>query len=666
MSLSISLKPIYTVDFETKPIEDHKQAPQPVGVAIQHPDGKVEYLAFGHRTGNNCTFEQAKGKIWDFFYKASKGEIELLFHNAKFDISVAILYFGVIMPPWQQLHDTQFQLIFNDPHAKDLRLKESSERLLGMKPEERDQLQDWVQLHESAAVEEMYARLKPKKPKLTKEDCAKALVWLAPVELVAKYAIGDVVRTRLLHDFLYHKILESKQDRAYDLERRILVHLIPLEMRGYPIKKKQLEEDLTRFQEAKQEAAIRIFEKLKTWVDIASPALGKVLMRKGAVTGLARNPPTEKMLAKGITEGNISTSKDSLEGAKFKDPQLKALIRYWRGIEYRENNSFQPWLDSAGAGNTIYSSWNQTRGASPDGDPNGARTLRFSVAWFLNMARALKVDYTCLEGLPKIPAPASYLLPYEGYDLIACRDISQQEYRIGAHFENGQLMQQYQDDPLLDIHTLNLRTVEDLGLRLIELFDAKGARDIIKVFDLAVLYGMGLDKTATKAKVDKILGKLIRDAIRQSIPDLIQWGYALQKQEMRQGYVRTYMGAKLTREPGFTLPNGHEINFGYKLPNHKIQRSAAEQLKEIICIWHEEGYAAQWPWYMSRHDENNICATRDDWRLAQKALAEVTDRSNFNVEMVSDLAVGTDFGSQRDLHYIDGNWCSEDNLLFEP
>lgn len=660
--------PLYTVDFETKPIEDHKPVPPPVGVAIRGPNGNCTYYAFGHRTGNTHTFEQVRLILGNLFEAAERGVVELLFHNAKFDIQVAIKYFQVRMPRWQAIHDTQFELIFHDPYAKDLKLKSAAERLLGMKPEEKNEIVDWVLLYEPAQVEALYARLKPKKSKLTKEDCAGALVWLAPTPMVAKYATGDVVRTYLLHELLYRKILETEQGKAYDLERRTLVCLIPLEMRGYRINKKRLEQDLEKLRASKQEAAIRVFEKLGQFVDLASPTLAKILMKKGAVSGLARNAPTKLMLKKGITQGNLSTSKDSLEGAKFNDPQLKELIRYWRGIEYRENNSYQPWLDSAGSEETIYTSWNQTRGASPDGDPNGARTLRFSCAWFLNIARRPKLKYDLLPDLEQITGPSEYLLPYDGYDLIVCRDISQQEYRIGAHNERGSLMRSYQEDPHLDIHTLNLAMVEQLGLGLTETYKAKGARDIIKVFDLAILYGMGLTKTAAKAKVGEDLAKMIRDAIKQSIPDLIQLGYDLQKKEIRQGCVRTYMGARLNREPGFTLPNGHTIDYGYKLLNHVIQRSAAEQLKEIICNWHEGGYATQWPWFMSRHDENNVCANveDDDWRRAQKCLAEVTDAGDFRVEMVSDLAVGKDFGSLQDLSYDDGTWIDSSDKPYTP
>ena len=68
---------------------------------------------------------------------------------------------------------------------------------------------------------------------------------------------------------------------------------------------------------------------------------------------------------------------------------------------------------------------------------------------------------------------------------------------------------------------------------------------------------------------------------------------------------------------------------------------------------------------MSRHDENNICANANDWREAQKNLAEVTDAGDFRVEMVSDLAIGKDFGTQIDLSYNEDLdcWVTEENRL---
>ena len=56
-------KPV-TIDFETMGIEGRpKYPPIPVGVSIKYPGKKAKYWAFGHPTGNNCSFGEARSEL---------------------------------------------------------------------------------------------------------------------------------------------------------------------------------------------------------------------------------------------------------------------------------------------------------------------------------------------------------------------------------------------------------------------------------------------------------------------------------------------------------------------------------------------------------------------------------------------------------------------------
>lgn len=110
---------------------------------------------------------------------------ELLFHNAPFDLSVAEKWLGLAFPPWHRIHDTQYLVFHYNPYGE-LALKPASEKILGLEPDERDELHEWIVRNVPGAT----------------KKTAGAFTSKAPIELVAPYAIGDVVRTRKLFDYI--------------------------------------------------------------------------------------------------------------------------------------------------------------------------------------------------------------------------------------------------------------------------------------------------------------------------------------------------------------------------------------------------------------------------------------------------------------------------------
>jgi hypothetical protein len=175
-----------TLDFETMPIQGNPvlQAPEPIGLAVWEQ---------GHDPYYHTDLETL-AKLCHDLWKYPHG---VLFHNAPFDLSVAEQNLGVPWPSWEQIHDTQILVFHYDPHG-DLALKPASERILGLDPEERDELHEWI----IANVPE--ARRKP--------SSAGAYIYKAPLELVEPYAIGDVERTW----YLYEHIMND-QERMYRL-----------------------------------------------------------------------------------------------------------------------------------------------------------------------------------------------------------------------------------------------------------------------------------------------------------------------------------------------------------------------------------------------------------------------------------------------------------------
>ena len=110
----------WTLDFETEGIDGNPLAfpPRPVGVGIKHNDEPATYSAGTLRELHNTLQD-----IWE-------SDEELIMQNAPFDLRVAEHWLDLPYPHWERIHDTQFLLFLNDPHAASLSLKPSAEKIL--------------------------------------------------------------------------------------------------------------------------------------------------------------------------------------------------------------------------------------------------------------------------------------------------------------------------------------------------------------------------------------------------------------------------------------------------------------------------------------------------------------------------------------------------------
>lgn len=545
-----------TVDFETEGIEfGSGLSPLPVGVAIWVPGQEPQYLSWGHPTNNNCGREdgiRALSQIWGY---------PKLFHHAKFDIGVACSHLGLDEPQSAQ-DDTQFLIYLDDPHASSVSLKPSAERLLGLPPDEQDAIGDWLRAERLIAWN------------------AKQwghLICKAPGDLVGKYAIGDVVRTKLIYDKLRQSVEERNMLPAYERECRLSPILAEAERIGVRIDRARLEQDTAFYEE--------VFQRLDS--DI------RALLRCGVSVNLDSGPElTAAILASGLGNeeawprtptGKLSTSRDNLLLA-ISDASLVGLLSYRGALKTLLGTFMRGWLKFSTRDGRLHPSWNQVRG-----DDYGTRTGRLSCSDpnLQNIPDALKVPPP--PGYPPLPHMRVYILPDDGEILISC-DYKSQEMRLLAHFAEGRLMELYVSDPEADLHQVAAAIVSaESGLNL--------DRKATKIVGFGLIYGEGVPSLSRSLKVPTEEGRAIKNAYFGSM-----WGLEeFMRDVSSRNYVRTWGGRILPVEPP-KLVKGRWMTFDYKLVNYLIQGSAADQTKESILRYHSRPHKGRF--LMTVHDEN--------------------------------------------------------------
>jgi DNA polymerase I-like protein with 3'-5' exonuclease and polymerase domains len=626
-------KPV-TIDFETLGIESRpKYPPIPVGVSIKYHSKKAKYYAWGHPTGNNCSFGEAKTEL----AKAWAHKDGILCQNAKFDVDVAECHFDFKPLPWDKVHDTLFLLFLDDPHQIGLGLKPSAERLLGLPPEEQDAVGEWlianqpvpgVRISRSKQSDHYFGRY----------------IFLAPGDLVGKYANGDVERTEAIFNLLWQKTVDREMLMAYDRERKLAPILLRMERRGVPVDHKRLRADVDNYNEWRAKIDAWIIKTIKAPPDInldsGQQLIDAMVGAKKVDVNLVPRTPT----------GKFQTNKEALM-LGVTDKVLLAVLKYRTQLKTCLGTFMEPWLATADAsGGLIYTTWNQTK-STESGGAVGARTGRLSsTPNFQNIpkefdpifahdeadpAKAKKLPKCPFKDLPPLPLVRSYVVPFNGHVFVD-RDYSQQEPRILAHFDGGQLMDTYLADPWVDFHDYAKAELEKMG----KFYDRKP----VKNTNLGLIYGMGVGKLAVKNGMSVEEAGELKKAILVLYPGLKAMYHDMKMRAKSKQPIRTWGGREYyCEEP--KLVDGRIREFDYKLVNVLIQGSAADCTKEAIIRFQDKveelGKQNEWFLLLNVHDQLTASVPTKDKREAMEVLRVQMESIAFDVPMLSEGAVSS-------------------------
>lgn len=604
---------IIVVDYETEAIVGNPvvNPPKAVGVAVWAPGEEPAYLAWGHPSENNCYF----GDAHKYLTRIVESGLPLLFHNAAFDISVNNNTFcnaqiSWLNEGWKRIHDTMFLLFLADPYSPTLSLKPSADRYLGLAADEQTALYDWILTNVSEAT----------------RKTAGAYICRAPGDLVGRYAVGDVVRTRGLFDLLHAKIVEEGMENAYDRERRLLPILMRGTQHGIRIDRDTLERHESQYTEAVRSADIRLADLLGCPVDHLEhdESLANALEVSGAVKEWILTPKSGK---RSMAKGNLN----------IVIPEIKTLMEYRSGVSTCLQTFMRPWLKFSASDGRVHPGWNQVRTRGENGGADsGTRTGRLSSSGpnFQNVPTefvdSLGQPLPVPEGLLPFPLMRRYCLPELGHVWLK-RDFSSQEIRILAHFEDGGLCEAYRANPSLDPHQM----AADLILNLIGI---KYARKDVKITGFSIIYGTGAYGLSIQLGTSREDAFVIKEAYLNAMPGVRAVMQDVQRRGKTGQPIRTWGGRLYYVEAPKEI-DGQLRDFAYKLLNYLIQGSAADQTKESLNDWSE---TRRWDhvFLATVHDEINISAPREEWQEASSILAHAMNKDRFDVPMLSEGYIG--------------------------
>jgi DNA polymerase-1 len=583
---------LVAVDFETEAIEAlPAYPPKPVGVAIDWGDRR-EYLAWGHREGNNCTRQKAVQVLRDIFLNRA-----VLCHHCAFDLVVAVERMGV---PWPAVyHDTLFLAFLHNPADDTLSLKPLAKKYLKWKAAARDALQDWILANVPGATEKNWGRH----------------ISAAPGELVGRYARDDVGMTRALFDKFYPLIVEWGMREAYERELKLVPIIWRMEKHGVHIALNRLKRAVTRWRADQGETERRIRRILRVGKEFNLRS-GQQLADALEAGGLAKFWYA--------TEGGArSTAINDLEEC-VTDKNLLALLRRRGKLEKMLTGFAYPWIEMAERNDgKVFPRFNQVRSSDERG--NGFRGTR---------SGRLSSEDPNFQNIPKMPEDETlpnmrdFIIPDPGTVFID-RDYNQQELRILAHFAGGALLAMYLENPRTDLHTAAQQLIYQLTGKQLE-------RRPVKVTGFGILYGMGVGGLATTLKISRTEAAELREAYLRAVPGVRALIDRLSELAQRNQPLRTWGGRLYYCEPP-AMVNGKVRTFEYKMLNYLIQASAADCSKQAMINIDQVCNSRL---VLMVHDEFLSCAKEGREKREMARMKEAMEAVQLKLPMLSDGKVG--------------------------
>ena len=224
------------------------------------------------------------------------------------------------------------------------------------------------------------------------------------------------------------------------------------------------------------------------------------------------------------------------------------------------------------------------------------------------------------------PIIRSCFIPSEGRRWLK-GDLSQIEFRLGAHYGIGESAEQvrdaYRNDPRTDFYNL---AVAMTGLE----------RQEAKSLSLGTLYGMRVKKFASMIGKDIDEASDIFAQFNERLPFMADTFDAFEREAKRFGFVRT-IGGRVCH-----LDHGWER----KALNRKLQGSCADWIKRSMLNAYQSGVLAELELYLTVHDELDVgvAPTRAGAEAAVELQRIMLTPYELSVPVLADMGLGSTWG----------------------
>ena len=452
-----------------------------------------------------------------------------------------------------------------------------------------------------------------------------------PLELVAEYAVHDVVLTKALFERLAPDIEREELTSTYELETGLIPMLVEMRARGVRVDLDRAEQMSEKYKKMEQDA-----------LDLIKHETGYVIEKYFAAKQIApvldhyqvKYPTTPKTGAPSIDSALLEANRNI--------PAINALHTL-RKFNKARTTFVEGFILGMSVNGRLHGNFNPLKS-----DEGGTISGRFSSS---------QPNLQQIPARDKIIGPdvRSLFLP-EVDCLWGSLDYSQQEPRhcVSMAFKMGfpsaaLMRKQFIEDPTTDFHDANTRLT---GLDKIYGFEA--GRKKAKNVGLGLMYSMGGAKLCHSLGLPTVFetaswaggrlvempgeeGARILKMFHDGAPYIKQLSKACQRAAKERGWIKTPMGRKF-RFPYRGASEGHYK--AHKALNSLVQGLSADEMKNAMLNMYKEGFLPG----LTVHDEVDIVNidTPEGFRRPVEIMIESLAMP---VPSKVDLEVGPNWGS---------------------
>lgn len=569
---------------------------RPVGVSFALPTGEKGYARWGHEMGgNNC--DKARVLEWIAREVDQPGKTVFM-HSAPYDTRMIGYEMGRYPFRHAKVEDTGFQAaLLNELQPLDL-------DYLG---------QTHLGLQKSGAP--LYKWLAETFGGAPTRKAQAGNIWRAPGDIVEDYAEMDAVLTLGLGDFQGPQIVQEELAEVYALECSLLPMLYRMHMAGVRVDVDgalQLQKKLK-----KEHAALerKFFKEAGGEVNINSGVQLAALWDKLGIP-YRMNPPTEKDLLKGKTDGRPSITKEDLENLTH---PVGMMVRDLRRLLHYSGTFIDSYILENVVDGLIHGEFHPLLN-----EDYGTVSGRFSSGGALNLQNIPKRDN---EWAPRI---RGLYVPNRKGDVWLKLDYSQIEYRFLAHYAGGQLRARYNEDPDVDFHFM---AHEIVGI----------PRDDAKHINFGIVYGMGPKKMAYKLGRTYSAAVKLLDEYHGRLPEVKKLYKLADRRAFQRGHIVTWGGRKRRFKK---TKYGHEST--HKALNGLLQGSAADLIKKAMVAIDKELDWEETPLHLTVHDELDFSVPRGMAKDFGMKVKGIMEDFQLTVPIRADAEWGPDWGHVSD------------------